>query len=109
VLVPSNKGAWPEVRDQLNRLLRGWSNYFGYGTRLQAYRAVDNHVYDHVRHFLAKRHKVQSRGSRHFPRELVERFQDSNHMGMARNAAAIGANTTAAYDRFHGIPRLATC
>ena len=71
VLVPSNKGARPEVRDQLNRLLRGWSNYFGYGTRLQAYRAVDNHVHDHVRHFLAKRHKVQSRGSRHFPRELV--------------------------------------
>ena len=63
VLVPSNKGAWPEVRDQLNRLLRGWSNYFGYGTRLQAYRAVDNHVYDHVRHFLAQ--AAQGAGPRH--------------------------------------------
>jgi RNA-directed DNA polymerase len=24
ILAPSNVGAWPEVRDQLNRLLRGW-------------------------------------------------------------------------------------
>jgi hypothetical protein len=24
---------WPEVRDKLNRSLRGWSNYFGYGSR----------------------------------------------------------------------------
>ena len=29
-----NTSAWPEVRDRLNRLLRGWSAYFGYGTRL---------------------------------------------------------------------------
>ena len=34
------------MRDRLNRLLRGWAAYFGYGTRLMAYRAVDNHVYD---------------------------------------------------------------
>ncbi len=32
-----------------------------------AYRAVDNHVYDAVRHFLRRRHKVQSRGTRRFP------------------------------------------
>ena len=25
LLVPGNKGPWPEVRDRLNRLLRGWS------------------------------------------------------------------------------------
>ena len=69
--MPGNTGAWPEVRDQLNRLLRGWSAYFGYGTRLPAYRAIDNHVYDRVRHFLVRRHKVPSHGTNRFPRETV--------------------------------------
>ena len=71
MLNPGNKGAWPVVRDRLNRLLVGWSGYFGYGTRLQAYRAVDNHVYDRVRHFLARRHNVPGRGTRHFSRNDV--------------------------------------
>jgi RNA-directed DNA polymerase len=71
LLVPGNKGAWPEVRDRLNRLLRGWSTYFSYGTRLQAYRAIDQHVYDRVRNFLVKRHKVPGRGTRRFSRAHV--------------------------------------
>lgn len=71
ILVPGNIGAWLEVRDRLNRLLRGWSAYFGYGTRLPAYRAVDNHVSARVRHFLVRRHKVPSHGTRRFPREAV--------------------------------------
>jgi len=71
VLVPGNKGAWPEVRGQLNRMLRGWANYFSYGTQLRVHRAVDNHVYDRVRNFLVKRHKVQGHGRRRFPRQLV--------------------------------------
>src|SRR5207249_10700689 len=71
LLVPANQGTWPTVRDQLNRVLRGWSAYFSYGTRLSAYRAIDNHVYDHVRHFLARRHLVQGRGTRRFSREHV--------------------------------------
>jgi RNA-directed DNA polymerase len=70
-LVPGNKDPWPDVRDQLNGLLRGWSNYFGYGTRLMAYRAVDNYVYDRVRHFLRRRCKVQGRGTRRLPAENV--------------------------------------
>jgi RNA-directed DNA polymerase len=64
VLVPGNKGTWPEVRDRLNSILRGWSSYFGYGTRLLAYRAVDNHVGDRVRNFLRRRHKMATRGTR---------------------------------------------
>src|SRR5918996_493460 len=71
LLVPGNTSAWPEVRDRLNHLLRGWSAYFGYGTRLPAYRAIDNHVYDRVRHFLVRRHKVPSHGPHRFPRETV--------------------------------------
>jgi RNA-directed DNA polymerase len=71
LLVPSNKGTWPDVRDQLNRMLLGWSAYFSYGTRLQAYRAVDYHVYDRVRHFLCKRHNVQGRGTQKFTHAVV--------------------------------------
>ncbi len=71
LLVPGNKGAWPKVCNQLNRLLRGWSAYFDYGTRLQAYRAIDNHVYESVRHFLVRRHNVQGRGTRRFPYTYV--------------------------------------
>jgi RNA-directed DNA polymerase len=71
LLVPGNKGAWPDVRDRLNSLLRGWSSYFSHGTRLPAYRAVDNYVYERTRHFLVKRHKVSSRGTNRFPAKAV--------------------------------------
>jgi RNA-directed DNA polymerase len=64
ILVPGNIGAWPEVRDRLNRLLRGWAGYFGYGSRKAAYRAINDHVQDRVRHFLARRHKLGKRGTR---------------------------------------------
>jgi len=66
-----NVAPWPDVRDQLNRILRGWSNYFGYGTRLMAYRAVDNYVYERVQHFLRQRHKVSSRGTTSFSDAVV--------------------------------------
>ena len=71
LLGSGNKAPWPEVRDRLNRLLLGWSAYFGYGTRMPAYRAVDNHVYDRVRAFLRKRHKVQGRGTTRFSDDRV--------------------------------------
>ena len=70
-LVRGNVAPWAEVRDRLNQMLQGWSNYFSYGTRLMAYRAVDNHVYHCVRNFLCKRHKVQSRGTRRFSDAVV--------------------------------------
>ena len=71
ILVPGNQAPWTEVCDQLNRLLRGWRSYFGYGTRLIAYRAVDHHVYHSVRRFLVRRHKVPTRGTRRFTYEVV--------------------------------------
>jgi RNA-directed DNA polymerase len=71
VLKPGNQGAWPEVRDQLNRILRGWANYFDYGTRLMAYRAADNYVYERARHFLTRRRKAPGRGTRRFSAKVV--------------------------------------
>ena len=48
LLMPSNIDPWPEVCDKLNRSLRGWSNYFGYGSRAKAYRSVDQYVFERV-------------------------------------------------------------
>ena len=71
LLAPSNVAPWAEVRERLNQILGGWRAYFGRGAKAKAYRAVDQHVYDKVRHFLRRRHKVSSHGTRQFPEELV--------------------------------------
>jgi RNA-directed DNA polymerase len=71
ILRPGNQGTWDEVRGELNRVVRGWANYFAYGTRLMAYRAVDQYVSDRVRHFLRRRHKVPTRGTERFPAEVI--------------------------------------
>ena len=71
MLVPGDKGAWPDVRDRLNGLLAGWSAYFGYGSVSLAYQAADHHVVDRVRHFLASRHKVQNSGTIPFSRDAI--------------------------------------
>ena len=71
VLVPGNVAPWPEVRDQLNSMLRGWSAYFSYGTRMSAYKTIDHHVYGQVSRFLVRRHKVAGRGTRTFPIGMI--------------------------------------
>ena len=67
VLRPWNTGPWTEVADRVNRMIVGWSNYFNHGTLFFAYRAVDNHLYDRVRHFLRRRHKIKSGGTSLLP------------------------------------------
>jgi RNA-directed DNA polymerase len=71
LLTPSNMSPWPEVRDRLNAVLRGWSNYFSRGDRYIAYRAVDHYVYGSVRHFMKRRHKVSSPGTARFSDNIV--------------------------------------
>jgi RNA-directed DNA polymerase len=64
--LPGNVLPWWAVRDRLNSILVGWQNYFSYGTRSRAYSEVNWYVANRVRHFLRRRHKVRSRGSRQF-------------------------------------------
>jgi RNA-directed DNA polymerase len=71
ILRPSEIGAWPDVRDRLNALLRGWCTYYCYGTTQITYRAVERNVYNRVRRFLVRRHKVRSRGIGRFPSQKV--------------------------------------
>ncbi len=70
-LVPGNVDPWPDVRDALNKFLFGWSNYFCYGTRRSAFRAADRYVYERVRDFLARRHRVAGRGCYRFSCDIV--------------------------------------
>ena len=61
----------PDIVGRLNRRLKGWAGYFSYGTRLMAYRAIDNYVYERLLGFLQRRHKVPTRGTRRYPYEHV--------------------------------------
>ena len=66
-----NGAPWEEIRQELNQKLSGWRQYFSIGTTSRAYRAVDEYVYDWVRNFLRRRHKVSSQGTRQFSGERV--------------------------------------
>ena len=71
--------------------MRYRANYLAYGTRLVAYRAVDNHVYAAVRGSLTRRHKVPSRGTRPFSDRVV--FEELDVLRLRR--LHVGAPPTA--------------
>ena len=66
-----NGAPWEEVCQKLNQKLRGWRQYFNCGSKGRAYKAVDEYVYDRVRNFLRRRHKVSSQGTRQFPMKRI--------------------------------------
>jgi len=71
ILVPGNTGAWPGVRDTLTRLLRGWCGYFSPGSHYITDRGIESHLYDRVRNFLARRHKMPARSIGPFSKDAV--------------------------------------
>jgi RNA-directed DNA polymerase len=73
VLCRTNVAPWAEIVTPLNRKLRGWANYFSYGTTWQSYWAADWYVCDRVRGFLQRRHKVPTRGTRRFSDQYIYR------------------------------------
>jgi RNA-directed DNA polymerase len=70
-LKPCNMAPWEQVRDQLNQKLRGWKAYFRLGSPTKAYEVLDEHVEERVRHFLRRRHKVSSHGTRQFSMKRI--------------------------------------
>lgn len=77
-------GPWADVRDRLNRMLKGWEEYFRYGSKRKSYRAVNAHLRTTVRNFLQRRHKVSSRGTSPFTHTTIFRDLGVHEMGGAR-------------------------
>jgi RNA-directed DNA polymerase len=71
ILVPGNMGRWEDVRAHLLRLLRGWCGYFSPGSHYVTDKAIEAHIYDRVRGFLARRHKMPSQGIGPFTKTAV--------------------------------------
>jgi len=71
ILKPQNVTPWDEVRDRLNQTLSGWKAYFGLGSTSKAYGVIDERVEERVRHFLRRRHKVSSQGTRQFSMKRI--------------------------------------
>jgi hypothetical protein len=70
LLYRGNPTPWPELREELNRLIAGWANYFSFGWTGYADAAIHWHVAQQARRFLRKRHKLP-RGSGRFSRVEV--------------------------------------
>jgi len=63
LLVAGNMAPWEEIRDKLNRLIRGWTAYFSYGSCALAYRELEHYVWHCVHRFLRRRHKADRGGN----------------------------------------------
>ena len=71
VLRPGNLAPQETVIRAINHRLRGWANYYSYGTLSIPYRRVDRLVSGRLRRWLCRRHKVAGRGTRRFPDEAL--------------------------------------
>jgi group II intron reverse transcriptase/maturase len=63
-----------ELVQRLNRRMVGWANYFRLGPVSKAYRAVDRHAADRLRHWLGRKHKVRGLGFSRVPNERLEQL-----------------------------------
>jgi len=70
----SRRWFWTDPEDRvtrLNRLLRGWSNYFCLGPVSASYRAVERHARERLRQWLRRKHKLKSRGTTRYPDQYL--------------------------------------
>jgi RNA-directed DNA polymerase len=70
------------VVERLNRTLRGWANYFRYGTVMRVRQKLDHFTCDRVRYFLARRTKCPTRGTHRYGWDYV--FGESGVVSLNR-------------------------
>ena len=57
---------------RMNQVIRGWANYFSYGTLTPAYRIVHQHACHRVRRWLRRKFPTPGRGTSPFPDSHLE-------------------------------------
>lgn len=70
-LTRTNPRPTAEIVATLNQKLRGWANYFRFGSVQRVRDNLDAFVYQRIRGFLRRRHQVQTRANRRFSRQYV--------------------------------------
>ena len=60
-----------DVVERLNRLLRGWGNYYCLGPVSKSYRATDAHACHRLRWWLCRKHKKGGKGTHRYPDECL--------------------------------------
>jgi RNA-directed DNA polymerase len=74
ILHRGNVAPWAEVVEELNQTLRGWENYFSYGSLWGAYSAVNWIVLGRTRNFLRRRHRVAASNAwQRYPAPVIYR------------------------------------
>ena len=58
---------------QVNQVLRGWANYFCYGTYTPAFQVVHRHACRRVRRWLRRKFEIEGQGYRQYPDSDLER------------------------------------
>lgn len=51
---------------EVNRVLRGWTNYFSYGSLWKVYRKLEKFAHQRIRGWLVHKYRVEGRGERRF-------------------------------------------
>jgi len=75
ILSPGNHQPWALITKELNVMMRGWANYFAFGTVSGVRWSIDHYVSERVRAFMRRRHKISRGGSMkpfHWSRVHVE-------------------------------------
>jgi RNA-directed DNA polymerase len=90
VLSPMNTDPWEEIAARVNRMTRGWANYFSVGTVARTYWKINWFVETRVRRFLVRRHKVQGRGTSRFPTKWI--FGPGGILRLRRRCVPAAAN-----------------
>ena len=91
----------------LNGSLLGRSNYFCHGTCRPAFRGIDRYVYERVRDFLARLHKVAGRGTKRFSCDVIYgKRRDSGKSARPVRRAGMGNGALPNGPSYRAHPRL---